>query len=531
MTNYYLKPNIGMEPLVNQWYASPFLISPVTSALSVVNSHLKIMESYVKAPQIHEIAVQKPEMLGGPYIDYPERKIEAIQELITFTQENCQAAINFAEAIRDLTKLLEKEATGESLEGFYERIPEPLKGYVELTYDRNNRASFRPIEALLYDSEIYLDGHQSVLLTQGVKENRPFCLSTPRLENSDQIAIKIPFHSPFYDQLFSLKEKPQPQAYLDALFDSIPNRESLDKKQFWELFTTKAPTAVKPQTGEGLRIQYFGHACVAIESEDCSLIADPCISYEYNSAIERYTYANLPEKLDYVLLTHAHADHVQLEHLLQLRYKIGTVIVPRSGGELYDPSLKLMLEKLAFPRVIEMGELETIEIPGGSITGIPFLGEHGDLNIRSKIAYLVRQQGKQILLAADSNNIEPRIYERLSAKIGTIDALFVGMECEGAPMSWAYGSLLTNSLTRKMDNSRRLNGSDAKKALAIVESLNCQQVYVYALGLEPWLQYIMAIAYNENSPPIVESNQLIKACQEKGIHAERLFAKKEIYLS
>jgi hypothetical protein len=153
------------------------------------------------------------------------------------------------------------------------------------------------------------------------------------------------------------------------------------------------------------------------------------------------------------------------------------------------------------------------------------------LNIRSKIAYLVRQQGKQILLAADSNNIEPRIYERLSAKIGTIDALFVGMECEGAPMSWAYGSLLTNSLTRKMDNSRRLNGSDAKKALAIVESLNCQQVYVYALGLEPWLQYIMAIAYNENSPPIVESNQLIKACQEKGIHAERLFAKKEIYLS
>jgi hypothetical protein len=65
----------------------------------------------------------------------------------------------------------------------------------------------------------------------------------------------------------------------------------------------------------------------------------------------------------------------------------------------------------------------------------------------------------------------------------------------------------------------------------MIEAFNCQEVYVYAMGQEPWLNYIMSIKYTEQSRPIVESNQLIATCRERGITAERLFGEKQIMLS
>ena len=54
--------------------------------------------------------------------------------------------------------------------------------------------------------------------------------------------------------------------------------------------------------------------------------------------------------------------------------------------------------------------------------------------------------------------------------------------------------------------------------------------YVYAMGQEPWLNYIMNIKYTPESRPITESNRLLKECHEKAITLERLFGEKEILL-
>jgi hypothetical protein len=81
-----------------------------------------------------------------------------------------------------------------------------------------------------------------------------------------------------------------------------------------------------------------------------------------------------------------------------------------------------------------------------------------------------------------------------------------------------------------MDASRRLSGSNCEQGMHIVNTLGCRDAYVYAMGQEPWLNYMMSIKYTEQSRPIVESNKLIKACQEQGIVAERLFGDKEILL-
>jgi hypothetical protein len=81
-----------------------------------------------------------------------------------------------------------------------------------------------------------------------------------------------------------------------------------------------------------------------------------------------------------------------------------------------------------------------------------------------------------------------------------------------------------------MDNSRRLAGSNYEQAIGIVDRFNCKEAYVYAMGQEPWLNYMMSIKYSEESRPIVDSNRLIMECRKRGITAERLFGEKEILL-
>jgi hypothetical protein len=55
-------------------------------------------------------------------------------------------------------------------------------------------------------------------------------------------------------------------------------------------------------------------------------------------------------------------------------------------------------------------------------------------------------------------------------------------------------------------------------------------VYVYAMGQEPWLNYVMSLKYTEESRPIVDSNRLIAACRERDIRAERLFGEREMFI-
>lgn len=524
-TKYYLRQNVQMEPLFNQWYAWPHLISPATAAMNIPNLHLKIMKSYISAPQIHASAVKNPAMLGGPFIDYEGKRVGEIKALMERTMDEQAHMLKFAESVKALDDMLRKEGNGYSLEPFYPRVPDNLRGYVELVYDLNNNASVRFIERLLYKSDYYNPSSQSILLSLVEQDYRPFALSTPRLPDGKSLLVRLPFESEAIDELFRMRHVPQTFSYIKerlGLWDE-------DEELFRTFLTEEAPPEQRRYEGDGLRTRYFGHACVLVETRDVSVLIDPAISYKYDNGIDRFTFLDLPPVIDYVLLTHGHQDHVMMESLLQLRHKIKTVVVPRSGGgALEDPSMKLMLENIGFKNVVELDEMETIDIQGGTITGVPFLGEHADLNVRSKVAHLIKLAGKSILFAADSNNIEPRLYAHISRVLGDIDVLFLGMECDGAPLSWLYGPLMTKPLDRKMDQSRRFGGSDYQRGIGIVNQFNCKEVYVYAMGQEPWLNYVMSIKYTEESNPIVASNSLVADCRSRGIVAERLFAKMEI---
>src|ERR1700730_7159599 len=117
----FLKANVVGEPLVDHWYAWSHLIPPATLAMNVVGRHLKIMESYVKAPQVHSAAVKNPAMLGGPFIDYKVPRGAEIQALIDRTRPEGTRLLELAAAIDQLDDLLRQEARGHSLEPLYSR--------------------------------------------------------------------------------------------------------------------------------------------------------------------------------------------------------------------------------------------------------------------------------------------------------------------------------------------------------------------------------------------------------------------------
>ena len=358
------------------------------------------------------------------------------------------------------------------------------------------------------------------------KDDRPFVLSTPRLSEEGVINLNIPFDHKGIDELFKMQRTPGSYEKVRDMLGITPEQEEI----FKTFFTETAPEVYSKYEGDGIRTRYFGHACILVETKEVSILADPVISYGYDSDISRYTYTDLPDEIDYVLITHNHQDHILFETLLQLRHKIKHIIVPKNGGgSLQDPNLKLMFNHLGFDNVIEISELESIKLGDCEITGLPFLGEHADLDIKTKLCHHVKIKDQlSVLFAADSCNMEPKLYEHVQKVIGDIDVLFLGMECDGAPLSWLYGPLITEQLDRDKDQSRRLAGSNYERGMDIVDRFNPKETYVYAMGQEPWLNYIMTIKYTPESNPIIASNKLIDDCKSRGTEAERLFGEKEI---
>lgn len=523
----YLKPNALIEPLVNQWYAWSYLLSPVSSAMLVANAHVKLMASFAASPQLHVSALQNPAMRGGPFLDIPKERAPEVQALLDRTLASQAHVIELAEGIKALDKTLTDEAKGFSLEALYKKVPEALKGYVELVYDVKDAAGIRFFEGLLYKSRYYQESSQSLCFSLMEPDTRQFVLSTPRLENPGEVMVPIPFRSPALDDLYRMRHEA-------GSFEAIRNALSIPTERaelFRSFFTAQAPRARAPYTGALPRVRYFGHACVLIESPGVSLLFDPVVSYDFDGKTDRFTHADLPETIDYVVITHNHQDHILFEALLELRHRVKHLVVPRANGSTaIDPSLKLLFQSLGFLSVIEIGDMDPLPIPGGHLSGLPFLGEHGDLDILGKRAYHVSLGERSLLLLADSNNIEPRLYEHIHRHTGDVDVVFIGMECEGAPMSWLYGPLFTRPLVRKNDQSRRFDGSDCDKALKIVDVFHPSRVYVYAMGQEPWLRHVMNVVYSPDARAIVEATRFCELVKARGAEAERLFLQKEIQL-
>lgn len=523
----YLRLDVRAEPLIHRWYAWTHLLAPASAAMYVARAHVPILRSYLDDPNAHLEAARKGTTLGAPVVTYGELRVEEIRQLLADTLATRAPMLELAAGIEALDELLRREAHGESLDRLYAQVPAVLRGLVELVYDRDDHPSMRWFEGLMYRSRYHERSLQSLSLGIAAGHDRPAALNTPRLAADAALSLALPFDSSGIDELFVTRHTPRRPAELGE-------RLGLDREgmvRLDALLTPVAPAPVAAYAGPGARIRYFGHASLLVEWAGVSVLVDPVINHRYADPRRYFSYDDLPAVIDCIAITHGHEDHLHVETLLELRHKTRAVVVPRSGGgSLHDPSLALLLRSLGFRDVRELDDMDRMPLPGGGIVAVPFLGEHGDLAIRGKTAYLVEGGGRSVLCVADSHNVEPRVYAYVRELVGPVDALFVGMECDGSPFTSLYGPLRTRPTRTEQRESRRFRGSDSAAALDLVERFDCGHVYVYALGAEPWLGYLMSCTYDETSRPIVESNRLVEACRRAGRVAERLYWCREIML-
>lgn len=527
---YLLRDTTVIEPLVNKWSAWAHLIPPVAAGLHLANYQIKTLESYLANPEMHLQAARNPELVGGPFVDIPSHRIEEVRELVEATKQRQAKSIEFGASITSFANWLADVVKGESLEPFYSNIPDPMRGYVELIYDYYNRPSLRFLEGLLYTSDYYQPELQSLRIFQLKTDNeRPFFMSTPRLLNDGDIELKVPFADERAEQLYALDCTPQPLSRIREILGADEN----DDATLLTHLTTQPPTTTEKWTSRTIRIRYFGHACVLIEWNGISILTDPYVGVRpTDGGMSRLSYGDLPEKIDFALVTHNHQDHFALETLLRLRHRIGTLVVPKSSGILYgDMSLKLLAQTIGFTRVVEMDSMESLPFSDGEIVAVPFLGEHADL-AHGKAAYVVRAGEHRLLFGADSNCLDQRLYKNLRKAIGRIETVFLGMECVGAPLSWSCGPLLPAKPPHHIEHTRRYQGCDSKAALEILEAVGANRIYNYAMGSEPWIEFLLGLGLQEDSQQIRESNALLtRTCAKNFLASERLYGTAEIFLS
>jgi L-ascorbate metabolism protein UlaG (beta-lactamase superfamily) len=519
----FLRPNAIIEPLVDGFYAWLHTVAPVQSAMNLAFLQVPLLESYLQSPQVHINASRNPDLRGGFFVNIDENRSGEVRALLASIKRDRADQLRFAEAIAEAEEIVRQGATGFDLTPLYPKLPSVLSGLVEIAYDTNNQPSMRYIEPLAYRSIAYSEDRQSVQLSIETGTERPFILSTPRLPSPDALDLHIPFRHPGLEELFRARFHATSLARLrEALELSDDQAARLDG-----LLAAEPSLADDRHIDGGGRIRYFGHACLVLQTPEAAIVTDPFINAD-SAAVGRYTYRDLPDHIDLVLITHGHQDHIVLETLMQLRGRVGAVVVPRSSrGSLCDPSLALYLSHIGMP-VIEVDDFSEVDFPGGKVIATPFLGEHADLDIRAKTTYCVRLAGRTIFVGADSSGIDPGLYHYMREHIGAVDMAFLGMECAGAPLTWLYQAILTRPVTKRMSDSRTLSGSNAAQASAIMTELGASEAYVYAMGEENWLVgHIMATSYNEDSYQLKQVAEFMNWCAEHGIKSDHLFGQHE----
>jgi L-ascorbate metabolism protein UlaG (beta-lactamase superfamily) len=405
-------------------------------------------------------------------------------------------------------------------------MPESLRGLVELLYDLNNNPQLRFYEDLVYDNGLMPEQMYEIALSRTPEKSRPFFLSTPRLADAEHLHVPMCFDDARIDALAAMRLQAAPLGEAARMLNIDSNRmESL--RQF---FTTEAPQRNAPMyAGEGVRVRYFGHACVLVQTAATSILLDPMLAWEAKGD-GRFTFDDLPDRIDYAVISHGHQDHCSPEMLLQLRHRIGRVLVPSSNdGSLSDPSIKLLLKRLGIGNVTALRAFDEVAVPGGKIMSWPSPGEHVDLDIYSRHAVFIELEGRKLAFLVDTDGCEPQLFRRVAARTGRdLDGLFFGMECHGAPLTWLYGPLLTQSISRRDDESRRLSGLDCHRAWHVLQEFSPKKVFVYAMGQEPWLRYIMGLEYTPDSIQIKELVAFLGRCRAAGLDAENLFMSREI---
>jgi L-ascorbate metabolism protein UlaG (beta-lactamase superfamily) len=180
---------------------------------------------------------------------------------------------------------------------------------------------------------------------------------------------------------------------------------------------------VFPQVG--LSVLWIGHATCLIQIGEKVLLTDPIFTNTAGMISKRRIEPGiLPssiDRLDYILISHIHFDHLSYGSL-SLLPKTATILLPPGGGE-YTP-------EFGFLEYREMNAWTTFEADGVRITAVPvkhFNGRYGfdvaGLDYHTYTGYVIEYQGKTVFFAGDTG-YDPEMFREIGRKFA-IDIAFI----------------------------------------------------------------------------------------------------------
>jgi L-ascorbate metabolism protein UlaG (beta-lactamase superfamily) len=154
----------------------------------------------------------------------------------------------------------------------------------------------------------------------------------------------------------------------------------------------------------GLSVLWVGHATCLIQIGDKIFLTDPIFTKTAGMISKRRIEPGIQpssiDKLDYILISHIHFDHLSYGSLSMLP-KSAVMLLP-SGGAGYTP-------EFGFSDYREMNPWTTFEAEGVRITAVPvqhFSGRYGFdgawLNKTTYTGYVIEYRGKTVFFAGDT---------------------------------------------------------------------------------------------------------------------------------
>lgn len=266
-----------------------------------------------------------------------------------------------------------------------------------------------------------------------------------------------------------------------------------------ELLSAAEPSPVPPPLPGVL---FVGHNACIVASEKARVLIDPWLRPWHDEDPEDYR-PLLPHQLgriDAVLITHAHGDHLHLGSLLHLPRETPIVVPNVTTESIFSTDIGLRLSQLGFSRVKRAAWGTVLKFGDITVEVLPFHGEqpttsellHPGLRNEGN-TYVTRQPGLSTAMLADTGRDAKgdmvHVCRRLRATTGPVDVAFAGTRAfRAAPILFLQSSVdsfLANVPLDLVGVSQKPMCDD-DDALDCAEALGATFIVPYADGGAPW---------------------------------------------
>ena len=162
------------------------------------------------------------------------------------------------------------------------------------------------------------------------------------------------------------------------------------------------------------RVTYIGHATTLIELDGVRLLTDPMLRGRMLGVIVRdppEPEAHLSERLDAVLVSHLHHDHLDLASLSRIGNEV-PIVVPPGGAK--------VLQRRGFARVTELGSGEKLRVGDVELTATEAVHDGRRHKIGppvDAIGYVARGARHAVYFAGDTD-----LFDGMADLAGQLDA-------------------------------------------------------------------------------------------------------------